>query len=1696
MKRILLLLFLSAGLVAKAQVYNNEWIDYSKTYYKFYLREDVTNRGLHRIPQSLLAANGLGNVPAEQFQLWRDGQQVPVYTSIPTGVFGSSDYIEFWGLHNNGKPEKVMYRSPEFQLDDEYSLQTDTASYFLTVNPVIASNLRLTTVVNDVAGNVLTPEPYLNYTLAYHAKERLNEGFAAIVGEYVLSSAYDQGEGWSTREIDSSEYYEIQHYDMYPYLGAGAPQPLFRLVAVGDAQNPRRIVTRINGDSIMGTSMDFFDYSRTETPFNLSLINGGQAFVKIYNWSSTTHDRMNIAKYEIVYPRLPNCNNASNFNFDLPANPLGNYIEFTNFNYGGVAPVLYDLTNMKRYVGVISGSGPTALIKFALLPSATARQLVLVSQAPANPKPITALQQRNFVNYLLPANQGNYLIITNSILTQGPNGTNPIENYRAYRASFAGGSYNAKIYMIDQLVDQFAFGIKKHPLSVWNFIRWARAKYSAPLKDIFLMGRAVEYMEYRQNESQPQIEELNLVPTFGSPASDNLFACEPGNEIPQTPIGRLGAITPAEVSLYLTKVQEYEQAQAFSSPLIKDKAWMKNVVHVVGASDPALQSILDNYMNRYSDMIADTLYGGNVNRFSKSSTEAVQQLSSDRITNLFHEGIGLLTYFGHSSTTTLQFNLDEPEAYDNPGKYPVFIALGCNAGNFYTYNPLRFSYKTTLSEKFVFAPERGSIAFMASTHLGIVHYLDIYTTRLYNALGNTKYGQSLGEALNEAIAKVFQLTTQNDFYARFHCEQNTIHGDPALKLNVAPKPDYAIEQAQVKVSPSFISVAESNFRVDAKMFNLGKAPSDSVVVEIKRTYPNGVTEAVYRDTLPGIRYVDSIAYLAPIVGTRDKGLNKITITIDPENKIPELYETNNSVTKDVFIYEDEARPVYPYDMSIVSQQNIKLQVSTANPFSVVKQYNVEIDTTETFSSPSKVTRSLSSPGGWLEFTPGITFRDSTVYYWRVAPVPTSGQPIWNGASFIYLANNEPGFNQSHYYQHAKSSVTREHLIYPDVWDYDTVQNTVFVKNGVWGTAITTEGQLTVAINDDPYMRNTCYYANVFNVIDGRSFKPWVNQVVPGGGLYGSLSPGCAASRKWNFEFNNDSVGRRKARDFLRQIPAGNYVVLRNQIYNTFSQNQYVDKWIADDQVYGVNNTLYSELKNNGVTIIDSFNNVRVFSAVFKRNMPGYGVAQIISAGKFDPINLLATCSSFDSYGETTSPVWGPAKAWKQLKWRGTADAAEDLPKVDVIGVRNDGSEQALFNNLTTAYQDFDISGIDAAVFPYLKLKLKALDTVKYTPYQLRYWRVTYAPVPEGAIAPNVAFRSKDTVEVGEPIDFSIAFKNVSKTAFDSVKVKMTVLDKNNVTHIIPIAKKRPMPFESPGLDTLNLSTIIPTNNLPGKNTIFVEANPDEDQPEQFHFNNFAFRDVYVKPDSLNPLLDVTFDGAHILNRDLVSSKPDILIKLKDEARWMILDDTSLLSVQVRPIRADGSYGATRKYYFNTDTLKFNAPGQAPNPDNTATINFRPMFPVDGEYELVVTGKDKSNNAAGYIEYRVRFQVLNKAMISNMLNYPNPFTTSTAFVFTITGNEIPQNIKIEIMTVTGKIVREITKQELGPLRIGRNITEFKWDGTDQFGQKLANGVYLYRVVTNLNGKALDKYTADDDNTDKYFNKGYGKMVLIR
>ena len=1691
MKKILLAFFVLMAFGAHAQL-NNSWIDYSKTYYKFRISKDT----LCRISQPALASLGLGNIPAEQFQLWRNGKQVRLYTTLATGALTSSDYIEFWGQMNDGKPDLNLYRDQDYQLSDHFSLFTDTASYFLTVNPT-GGNFRYSNGPTLSPGS-MTPDAYFMRRLEYHYNSIINRGYAAVVGDYVFSSSYDSGEGWSSYDISPSADLSKEFTNMNVYTAGPANSVSFSIGATGNALNSRNLRVDLFQNRIIDTAMPYFNYvkiSRTNLP--LSLLQSPD-YLPVYmnGTSNNPNDRIVVSNLKLTYPAKFIFNNEKNFYFELAPSAQGNYLVIDNFNSGGVAPVLYDFTSNQRYIGDISST--PGKVKFVLPPSTEpVRKLVLTNYTASNVSviPATAFSSKTFINFSTASNQGDYLVISNPVLYNDGNGVNNVDLYRQYRASAAGGGYNAKIIPISELVDQFGFGIKQHPTAIRDFIRFANQTFTVKPKYVFLIGRGLSYMEYRTNETGPAAERLDLVPTFGWPASDVMLACEPGTNVPTVPIGRLAAINGTEVGYYLDKMKQYEQNQAATSQTVQDKAWMKNIMHVVGGKDELENTQFLDYMNAYKAIIEDTLYGGHVETFVKTSTSAVQQIQSDRINELFKEGLGFIGYFGHSSASTLEFNLSSPESYNNPGKYPFFNVSGCAAGNFFWYDPLRLSGNLTLSEKYVLAPQRGSIAFLASTHLGIPPFLNFYNTDFYLNFGRKMYGNTVGNQIKDVIQQLGGTPTSLDYYTRIHLEELNLHGDPALKINNFAAPDYVIEDNLVKISPAIISVADNNFSVAIKMMNIGRAIGDSIRVTVKRKLPNDSIKVLYNKIIPSIKYIDSINLLVTIDPSTDKGANQLIVQLDVDNRISEVSETNNLLVKDFFIFEDEVRPVYPYNYSIVTQQNINYVGSTANPLNGLRQYVMEIDTTEKFNSSFKKSFTASGTGGIVQFTPtNITFSDSTVYYWRTAMVPlNNGNYIWNNSSFVYMLNGSPGFNQSHYFQYTKNTYNKISLDSADrKFKFTTFPRTLTVRNGNYPAFSFDDNNINLDFDRLEFWG--CLFSTVqVYVFDPATLAIWDNYPVNNGteGRFHSNLPCMSLGdphRKF-FEFaQNNFAARKYLMDFLQDsIPTGSYVVLRNlDAYELVPNMTYIQDWKKDTLVYGSGKSLYHTFKNVGFNQIDSYYHQIPYVYVYQKNTPSFTPKQFVGADSISYIDASIPLISKNVNGTIESPVFGPAKKWNAFHWRGTSldPGPGDNTKMEVYGVKNDGTS-VLLRTVAPAL-DTTLSFVNATTYPFVKLRMVTNDSIYATPAQMRYWRLNADYVPEGALAPNIAFKMKDTVEQGETIDFAIAFKNISQTAFDStLSVKFLITDRNNLQHVIPVSKRKALIVG----DTLMVSYTIDSKLYPGNNTLFLEINPENDQPEQYHFNNVLYKTFYVKEDKYNPLLDVTFDAVHILNRDIVASKPHILIKLKDESKFLALADTSLLKVQV--MFPDGS---VHNYRFG-DSLRF-TPANVASGTNTATIDFIPFFGDDGEYKLMVSGKDVVGNTAGAIEYDVVFTVINKPMISNMLNYPNPFTTSTAFVFTITGSDVPQNIRIQVLTITGKVVREITKDELGPLHVGRNITDFKWDGTDMYGAKLANGVYLYRVITNLNGKSLDKYKADGDKTDKYFNKGYGKMYLMR
>jgi hypothetical protein len=141
----------------------------------------------------------------------------------------------------------------------------------------------------------------------------------------------------------------------------------------------------------------------------------------------------------------------------------------------------------------------------------------------------------------------------------------------------------------------------------------------------------------------------------------------------------------------------------------------------------------------------------------------------------------------------------------------VFLVNGCDAGNIFSFDTARFTHANSLSETWVLAPNRGSIAYIASTHYGIEGYLDAYNTGFYNSLSRTNYNQPIGYNIKDAVS--YLTANLGDYAGTLHAEENVLHGDPALKINAHPKPDFAVESPGVIINPTFVSVADNNFKV-------------------------------------------------------------------------------------------------------------------------------------------------------------------------------------------------------------------------------------------------------------------------------------------------------------------------------------------------------------------------------------------------------------------------------------------------------------------------------------------------------------------------------------------------------------------------------------------------------------------------------------------------------------------------------------------------------------------------------------------------------------------------------------------------------------------------------------------------------------------------------------------------------------------
>ena len=94
-------------------------------------------------------------------------------------------------------------------------------------------------------------------------------------------------------------------------------------------------------------------------------------------------------------------------------------------------------------------------------------------------------------------------------------------------------------------------------------------------------------------------------------------------------------------------------------------------------------------------------------------------------------------------------------------------------------------------------------------------------------------------------------------------------------------------------------------------------------------------------------------------------------------------------------------------------------------------------------------------------------------------------------------------------------------------------------------------------------------------------------------------------------------------------------------------------------------------------------------------------------------------------------------------------------------------------------------------------------------------------------------------------------------------------------------------------------------------------------------------------------------------------------------------------------------------------------------------------------------------------------------IEKVLNYPNPFVSYTEFWFNHNMPFESLDVQVQILTVSGKLVKTINQQVNTDGFLCREII---WDGKDDFGDKIGKGVYVYKLTvrSTSTGKSAEKY----------------------
>jgi len=238
----------------------------------------------------------------------------------------------------------------------------------------------------------------------------------------------------------------------------------------------------------------------------------------------------------------------------------------------------------------------------------------------------------------------------------------------------------------------------------------------------------------------------------------------------------------------------------------------------------------------------------------------------------------------------------------------------------------------------------------------------------------------------------------------------------------------------------------------------------------------------------------------------------------------------------------------------------------------------------------------------------------------------------------------------------------------------------------------------------------------------------------------------------------------------------------------------------------------------------------------------------------------------------------------------------------------------------------------------------------------------------------------------------------------------------------------------------------------------------------------------VIQDTEGPIIKIRFEGQNFVDGNLVGEKSILEVEIADSVSGvniagdighnitMVIDDQGSDEVILTDLfnYYENNFKAGKVRYEFSTYKRFST---AQSNDLTEQYGLAP-----GEHSITIKAWDNFNNSS---ITTANFTVVSDDIlkITNVFNYPNPFTSSTTFTFDVSRD---CKVKIKVYTVGGRMIETIDN-----LQVGAGMYQLYWDGRDRDGDVLANGVYLYKIIATTQHQ-------DENLKDEYI----GKLVIAR